>query len=130
MPKLILFVCTENSARSQMAEAFFNSINRDPGYAAASAGLKAASSIKPLAVEAMLERGMDMSGQRPKKLTPKMADGAHRIITMGCQKSCPAVPPEKTSEWKLDDPSGKPIQAYREVRDEIERRIRELVRGL
>jgi len=128
--KQILFVCNENSARSQMAEAFFNRINKNPEYAGVSAGLTAAESIKPLAVEVMKERGIDMSAQKPKPLTLDMAENAHRIYTMGCVKSCPAAPPEKTFDWKLEDPAGKPIEAYRKVRDDIENRVKELITEL
>lgn len=128
--KNILFVCSENSARSQMAEAFFNRLNRNPDYAGLSAGLKAADSIKPLAVEVMKEEGIDISKQKPKNLTFEMIERAERIITMGCVKTCPAAPPEKTVDWKLDDPAGKPIDEYRKVRDDIKSRIIGLIAEL
>ena len=83
MTKQILFVCNENSARSQMAEAFFNHINKNPEYAGVSAGLKAADSIKPLAVEVMKERGIDMSAQKPKPLTLDMVENTHRMFPDG-----------------------------------------------
>ena len=130
MVKTVLFVCNENSARSQMAEAFFNHHNTNPDYIGLSAGLKKTDAIKPLAIEVMNERGIDISAQKPKMLTFEMIDNAHRIYTMGCIKSCPAAPPEKTVDWKLEDPSGKPVEAYRIVRDEIETRVNSLISEL
>jgi len=130
MTKSVLFVCNENSARSQMAEGFFNHLNKNATYVGLSAGLKAADSIKPLAIEVMKEKGIDISGQKPKNLTFEMIENAERIITMGCIKSCPAAPPEKTVDWKLENPAGKPIEFYRMIRDEIEARVNSLVSEL
>lgn len=130
MKKYILFVCTGNSARSQMAEAFFNHYNKNPGFAALSAGTHIAGTVKPLAKEAMKEKGIDISTQKPKQLTWEMARDAHLIFTMGCIQSCPITPPEKTADWGLEDPAGKPIEKFREVRDEIDKRIKKLVSEL
>ena len=130
MKKYVLFVCHENSARSQMAEGFFNHLNKNPNFIGISAGLKAADSIKPLAIEVMKEKSIDITNQKPKNLTFEMIDNSERIITMGCIKSCPAAPPEKTVDWKLEDPSGKPVEAYRTVRDEIETRVNSLISEL
>ncbi len=126
----VLFVCHENSARSQMAEGFFNRLNKNPAYLGVSAGLTAVDSIKPLAIEVMREKGIDLSKQKPKNLTFEMIENAERIITMGCVKSCPAAPPEKTTDWRLDDPAGKPIEDYRRIRDEIEEKIGKLIEEL
>ena len=128
--KNILFVCSENSARSQMAEAFFNRYNKNPEYTASSAGLKATTSIKPMAIEVMMERGIDISRQKPKMLTFDMIAQAHRIYTMGCVKTCPAAPPEKTTDWGLDDPSDRPIESFRNVRDDIEKRVKLMIKEL
>ena len=125
--KYILFVCTENSARSQMAEAFFNHYNKNKGYAGISAGTSPAGEVKKPAIEAMKEKGIDISRQKPKMLASGMARKAERIFTMGCVKGCPVTPPDKTVNWDLEDPAGKPIEKYREVRDEIERRVKRLV---
>jgi arsenate reductase len=130
MVKNILFVCTENSARSQIAEAFFNHYNKNPNYSGISAGTDAAKSIKQEAIEVMREKGLDISKQQPKTLTLEMTLKAHKIYTMGCVKTCPLTPPEKTEDWELEDPAGKPIEKFREVRDEIERRIRKLIAEL
>jgi len=128
--KYILFVCTENSARSQIAEALFNHYNKNPEYSGISAGTDPAQSIKQEAIEVMREKGLDISKQRPKMLTLEMAQKAHKIYTMGCVKTCPLTPPEKTEDWELEDPAGKPIEKFREVRDDIERRIRKSIAEL
>ena len=128
--KYILFVCTENSARSQMAEAFFNHYNKGSEYAAISAGTSPAKAIKPLAAKAMEEKGIGISRQKPKKLTSEMVRKAERIYTMGCSDGCPVTPPEKTEDWPLEDPAEKPIETYRKVRDEIEQRVKQLVSKL
>ena len=130
MAKYILFVCNENSARSQMAEGFFNFYNKNPEYLGVSAGLKMADAIKPYAIDVMKEKGIDISKQKPKLLTLDMVENAYKIYTMGCVKSCPAAPPEKTFDWKLEDPAGKPIETYRKVRDNIEQRIKKLISEL
>ena len=130
MVKNILFVCTENSARSQMAEAFFNHYNKNPEYAGVSAGTKPASEIKELAIQVMKEKGIGMEGQKPKMLDLDSAFGAYRVYTMGCIKGCPITPPEKTEDWKLEDPAGKLIEKFREVRDEIDAKVKELVKEL
>ena len=128
--KYILFVCTENSARSQMAEALFNFHNKNPEYVGISAGTNPANAVKQGAMEAMKEKGIDISQQAPKKLDSGMVKKAARIFTMGCVKGCPVTPPGKTTDWDLEDPAGKPINKYREARDEIERRVRKLVSEL
>jgi len=130
MKKYILFVCNENSARSQMAEGFFNYYNKNPEYVGISAGLKMTDAVKPYAIDVMKEKNIDISTQKPKLLTLDMVENAYKIYTMGCIKSCPAAPPEKTFDWKLEDPSGKPIETYRQIRDDIEQRIKKLVSEL
>jgi len=128
--KSVLFVCTENSARSQMAEAFFNHYNKNPEFVSISAGTQPSDSIKPLASQVMKEVGINLSNQKPKILTLDMAERAERIFTMGCIDSCPLTPPEKTEDWGLEDPAGKPIEKYRETRDEIEKRVKRVVSEL
>ncbi|ASJ06762.1 arsenate reductase ArsC [Thermococcus pacificus] len=128
--KLILFVCVKNSARSQMAEAFFNYFNDDPRFRAMSAGTEPAEDIDPLARKVMEEIGISLEGQYPKLYTEEMADKAYLVITMGCLDKCPYAPPEKTWDWGLEDPYGKPIEKYREVRDEIKRRVLKLIEDL
>ncbi len=128
--KYVLFICTENSARSQMAEAFFNHYNKNPEYFGISAGLRPAKSVKPEAIDVMAENGIDMSMQRPKALDFQMIKNAERIFTMGCIKQCPAAPPEKTEDWNLEDPADKSIGKVREIRDAIELRVKKLVSEL
>jgi arsenate reductase len=128
--KLILFVCVKNSARSQMAEAFFNHFNDDPRFKAMSAGTEPAEEIDSLARKVMEEIGISLEGQYPKLYTEEMADKAYIVITMGCLDKCPYAPPEKTWDWGLEDPYGKPVEKHREIRDEIKRRVLKLIEDL
>ncbi|MDO8553449.1 MAG: arsenate reductase ArsC [Candidatus Micrarchaeota archaeon] len=128
--KIILFVCTENSARSQMAEGFFNFYNKNPEYVVISAGTEPAKTIKPFAIEVMKERGIDISKQTPKVLTLSMAQSAYKIYTMGCIETCPLTPPEKTEDWELEDPGNRPIRTFRKIRTEIEKIVKKTVHRL
>lgn len=130
MVKSILFVCTKNSARSQMAEGFFNFYNKNPRYIGISAGTHPAKSVNPNVIKVMKEKGIDISEQKTKALAWDAAKNAHKIYTMGCTQGCPITPPEKTEDWNLENPAGKSIEKFREVRDDIERRIKKLVSGL
>lgn len=129
--KRVLFVCIHNSGRSQMAEAYLNALGK--GIATAeSAGTEPGESLNPTVVQVMNETGFDMSGHYPKVMDVDMIDRADRIITMGCDVDagvCPAafVP---TEDWGLEDPKGKPIETVRAIRDDIKRRVVELVREL
>ena len=124
----LLFVCVENAGRSQMAEAFA----RNLGLEAFSAGTLPPASVNPLVIQAMRERGIDLSASRPKVLTTEMINKASTVVTMGCsvEEACPrpmlARMQKKLVEWDLEDPKGKPIEAVRRVRDEIERKVGEL----
>ncbi|MBN2462117.1 MAG: arsenate reductase ArsC [Dehalococcoidia bacterium] len=124
----VLFVCVHNSGRSQMAEAFYNHYAAGEAEAL-SAGTQPASHVDRTVVKAMREIGVDISSKRAKALTSEMLDGADRIITMGCgvEGVCPAVflP---TEDWQLEDPEGRPIEKVREIRDEIEAKIKRLIR--
>ena len=127
--KKILFVCVENAGRSQMAEAFANKYGKGK-FAIFSAGDKPAETVNPVVVEAMKEKGIDISANKPKLLTFQMAQDSDLIVTMGCndQGICPGPFFKPTIDWKLEDPKGKPIEKVREIRDEIERRVEELVK--
>jgi len=128
--KTVLFVCVQNSGRSQMAEALFNHM-RPTGFRAISAGTLPAEGINPVVVEAMIELGLSMEGQRPKLVTTEMVRNAYRVITMGCGADfCPARFLPKVQDWALDDPKGKPIEKVREIRDEVRRRVEALVKEL
>lgn len=127
----VLFVCVENAGRSQMAEAFA----RKYGLNASSAGTMPSVSVNPIVVKAMHEKGIDISSNKPKMLTTKMIESASLVITMGCsvEEVCPtsmlAQMQKKLVDWHLGDPKGKPIEEVRTIRDEIERRVKELSPG-
>jgi len=125
----ILFVCVENSARSQMAEAFFNRVSKNA--TAISAGTKPATSVNPTAVLVMKEIGIDISDAKPKMLTFEMMDSSDRVITMGCMGNavCPATM-APTEDWGIYDPAGKPIEKFREIRDVIGKKVEQLVQNL
>ena len=126
--KKILFVCVENAGRSQMAEAFAKEYGGDE-LVVSSAGNKPVDRVSPVVVEAMKEKGIDISSNRPKLLTFQMTQDADLIVTMGCndQGICPGPFFKPTTDWKLEDPKGKPIEKVREIRDDIEQRVRKLV---
>lgn len=126
--KKILFVCVENAGRSQMAEAFAKKYGNN-NILASSAGNKPADRVNPVVVEVMKEKDIDISMNKPKLITAKMAMDNDLIVTMGCndQGICPGPFFKPTIEWKLEDPKGKPIEKVREIRDVIERRVQELM---
>ncbi len=128
--KRVLFVCVENAGRSQMAEAFANYYGKGK-IAASSAGIMLADKVNPVVVEAMKEKGIDISMNKPKLLTTKMAEEADKIITMGCsvEKICPAPLLKNVVDWRLEDPKDKPIEKVRQIRDEIERKVLELIQS-
>jgi arsenate reductase len=126
--KRILFVCVENAGRSQMTEAFANYYGKDK-IIASSAGNKPADKVNPTVVEALKEKGIDISMNKPKLLTFQMAQDADLIVTMGCndQGICPGPFFKPTVDWKLEDPKDKPMEKVREIRDEIELRVQNLI---
>jgi arsenate reductase (thioredoxin) len=118
----------ENAGRSQMAEAFAKKYGADK-FVFSSAGNKPADKINPIVVEVMKEKGIDISVNKPKPITAKMALDADLIVTMGCNDYgiCPGPFFKPTVEWSLEDPKGKPIEKVREIRDEIERKVKQLI---
>ena len=126
--KKVLFVCVENAGRSQMAEAFENHYGKGK-LVASSAGVMLADKVNPKVVEVMKEKGIDISINKPKLLTAKMAEDADIIITMGCsaEKFCPAPLLRNVIDWGLEDPKDKPIEKVRQIRDEIEKRVSKLI---
>ena len=126
--KRILFICVENAGRSQMAEAFAKKYGEGK-IVASSAGNKPADKVNPKVAEVMKEKVIDISMNKPKPLTVQMTQEADLIVTMGCndQGICPGPFFKPTIEWKLEDPKDKPTEKVREIRDEIERQVRELV---
>ncbi|MFJ9904195.1 arsenate reductase ArsC [Streptomyces sp. NPDC101152] len=125
----VLFVCVHNAGRSQMAAAFLAHLAGDR-VAVRSAGSTPADTVNPAVVEAMKEVGIDISAETPKVLTADAVRASDVVITMGCGDTCPVFPGKRYLDWQLDDPAGQGVDAVRPIRDEIERRIRELVNEL
>ena len=119
---VVLFLCTHNAGRSQMALGFFQHHAGDRAVAW-SGGSEPGDAVNPAAVAAMAERGIDISGEYPKPWTDEVVQAADAVITMGCGDACPIFPGKKYEEWTLEDPAGKDVEAVRPVRDEIERRV-------
>jgi arsenate reductase len=125
----VLFVCLHNAGRSQMSEALFT---RAAGgrHDSRSAGTTPGKGVHPEVIEAMGELGFDLSTNRPKKLTHIDAEWADLVVTMGCGDECPYIPGKRYIDWNLPDPKGQPVEAVRETRDEIARRVEGLVEEL
>jgi len=123
--RYVLFVCTHNAGRSQMAQALFEQY-APADVRAESAGQEPADAVWPNVVEAMREVGIDISGRRPKKLDLEMQLHADWAITLGCDGACPYVP-TTIEDWEIPDPAGKPIEEVREIRDLVEKRIKDFV---
>ena len=126
--KTVLFVCIHNAGRSQMVESFFRKY-APKGYESISAGTVPTSQINPIAVDIMKEVGIDIGKQKPKGLTEDMIQNATAIINMGCMddKFCPALFVPKVIDWGIEDPKDKPIEKVRKIRDEIEKRVLEII---
>jgi len=131
MVQKVLFVCVENAGRSQMAEAFANLYGREK-IRASSAGTMPSNNIHPLIVKVMLEKGIDISKNKPKLLTTKMLQDADAVIAMGCDAKgfCPAPLLKKVINWELKNPKGKSIEKVRQIRDEIEKNVLKLISDL
>ncbi len=122
----VLFLCVHNAGRSQMAMGFFQHLAGDAAVAW-SGGSEPGTEVNPAAVEAMRERGIDISGEFPKPWTDEVVRAADVVISMGCGDACPIFPGKRYEEWTLDDPAGQGVEAVRPIRDEIERRVRQLL---
>lgn len=122
--KKILFVCVENAGRSQMAEGFFRKY-APTGYEPQSAGTRPIKAINPLAVAAMKEIGIDISGQHPKTISDSMINQSSGVVNMGCmdKESCPALFVKNVLDWEIPDPKGKSLDDVRKIRDLIEKKI-------
>jgi arsenate reductase (thioredoxin) len=125
----VLFVCTHNAGRSQMAAAL---LARQAGdrVRVTSAGSQPADRLHPAVVQAMAELGIDISAEIPKRLTTGKVQSADIVITMGCGDACPVFAGKRYLDWDLPDPAGLDLQAVRPIRDEIDRRVRALVAEL
>ncbi len=125
----VLFLCVHNAGRSQMALGWFAHLAGDRAVAR-SGGSMPAGELNPIAVQAMAEVGIDISGAGPQRWTDEMVRTADVVVTMGCGDECPFVPGKRYEDWTLDDPAGLDLVAVRPIRDEIERRVRVLLRSL
>ncbi len=123
----VVFACRHNAGRSQMAAAFFNHLADPKRAKALSAGTTPAERVHPEVAAAMGELGFDLAGVQPQRLTPELAAGSCCLVTMGCGEECPYLPGLEMEDWALPDPKGQPLQKLREIRDEIRRRVEQLI---
>jgi arsenate reductase (thioredoxin) len=124
-----LFVCVHNAGRSQMAGGILSAMSGG-AVEVRSAGSMPAAEINPVAVEAMLELGIDIRAERPKVLTTQAVQASDVVITMGCGDACPIFPGKRYEDWDLDDPAGQGIESVRPIRDQIRARVLTLLREL
>ena len=125
----VLFVCVHNAGRSQMAAGFMRTLGADR-VEVLSAGSAPKDSINPVAVQAMQEVGIDISNNVPKVLTPEAVQESDAVITMGCGDACPFYPGKRYEDWVLDDPAGQGIESVRIIRDDIKKRVEQLLSEL
>ena len=125
----ILFVCVENARRSQMAQGFAEKLGKGK-LEVYSAGSRPSSSIDPLVIEVMKEKGIDLSSKKPKGLDDLPPIEMDYLITMGCEETCPAVSAKRIVDWEIPDPKGKSIDVFREFRDIIEHKVKAPLEGI
>ena len=123
---VVLFLCTHNAGRSQMALGYFQHLAGDRAVAW-SGGSEPGITLNPAAIEAMAECGIDITGEYPKPWTDEVVRAADVIVTMGCGDACPVLPGKRYVDWDLEDPAGRAVDQVRPIRDEIERRVRGLL---
>ncbi len=128
-PPSVLFVCVHNAGRSQMAAGLLRELSGGR-VEVLSAGSLPAGQINPVAVQAMAELGIDITGEQPKLLTVDAVQESDVVITMGCGDVCPIFPGKRYEDWELDDPAGQGIDAVRPIRDEIRARVEALLAEL
>lgn len=128
----VLFVCLHNAGRSQISRAFFEQLSAAAGgrHESRSAGTTPGDRIHPEVAATMREVGIDLSSRTPQLLTDELAAWADIVVTMGCGDQCPYIPGKRYFDWNLPDPKGMPLADVRRVRDEIRRRVQELVATL
>ncbi|WP_392341570.1 arsenate reductase (plasmid) [Leifsonia sp. P73] len=122
----VLFVCVQNAGRSQIAAAILKHLAGDR-VRVRTAGSEPADAVRPTVVTALDEIGVSLAGEYPKPLTDEVVRAADVVITMGCGDACPIYPGRRYLDWELDDPAGLPLARVREIRDDIEARVRELL---
>jgi protein-tyrosine-phosphatase len=125
----VLFVCVHNAGRSQMAAALLDH-HAAGRILVRSAGSAPAAEINPAVVAVMGELGIDLSKEFPKPLTTEAVEGSDVVVTMGCGDACPVFPGKRYLDWELPDPAGRSTDEVRPIRDEIDRRVRELLNEL
>lgn len=125
----LLFVCVQNAGRSQMAAALAEHLSARRVHVR-SAGSAPADQINPLVVDVLAERGISLTTAYPKPLSDNVVGAADVIITMGCGDACPIFPGKRYEDWDVADPAGKPIEAVREIRDDIQARVTSLLRDI
>jgi arsenate reductase len=125
----VLFLCTHNAGRSQMALGFFTRLAGEQAVAW-SGGSEPETELNPAAVQAMAEVGIEITGEYPKPWTDEIVQAADVVITMGCGDTCPVFPGKRYEEWELPDPAGQSVEAVRPIRDDIEKRVRRLLTEL
>ncbi len=126
---VVLFLCVHNAGRSQMALGWFQHLASGRALAW-SGGSEPTSAVNPAAIAAMAEIGIDISGEYPKPWTDEIVRAADAVITMGCGDACPIFPGKRYEDWELDDPDGLGVEAVRPIRDEIGRRVGDLLASL
>jgi arsenate reductase (thioredoxin) len=127
-PAKVVFACVANAGRSQMAAAFFNKLANPARARAISAGTRPGTAVHPEVVSAMGDLGVDLSTAKPQYLSTDVTKDAHIVITMGCGDECPLIPGVERDDWPLDDPKDQPVETVRRIRDEIKKRVAELVK--
>jgi protein-tyrosine-phosphatase len=125
----VLFLCVHNAGRSQMAAGWLRHLAGDE-VEVYSGGSEPSSDVNPAAIEAMAEAGVDIAGEFPRPWTDEVVRAADVVITMGCGDACPVYPGKRYEDWELTDPAGQPLEVVRQVRDDIEQRVRRLMAEL
>lgn len=127
----VLFVCLRNAGRSQMSRALFERAAEGRHHALSAGSVTdPGATVHPQVIEAMSEVGIDLRGVRPQRLTRELAERADLLVTMGCGDACPYIPGKRYLDWELPDPAGLPLDEVRSIRDEIARRVTELIQDL
>lgn len=122
----VLFLCTHNAGRSQMAMGFFKHLAGDQATVY-SGGSEPAQDVNPAAIAAMAEKGINIATEHPKRWTMDMLEAVDVVVSMGCGDTCPILPGRRYEDWVLPDPAGQSLESVRPIRDEIERRVASLL---
>ena len=125
----VLFLCVHNAGRSQMAAGFMRHLSGD-AVEVFSGGSEPADEVNQIAVAAMAERGIDIGSELPQPWSDEIVGAAEVVVTMGCGDTCPVFPGKRYVDWEVEDPSGQPIERVRVIRDDVEQRVRALMREL